>query len=77
MGTNEDLAERAIDRQWDRAWSRQGCACWRPETEPAWRRLVVLWRTRCPHAAFWKGVVAGALLFGWGMASAALHFYRR
>lgn len=56
-------------------WSREGCACWSPVTVPRGRRLVQLWRTRCVHAAFWKGFLVGALVWGWLILDAAIQFY--
>ncbi|WP_447859695.1 hypothetical protein [Nitrospira calida] len=56
-------------------WSRMGCACWRPRSEAWGRRMLALWRSRCIHAAFWKGWWTGAAVIGLLAASGAVQFY--
>lgn len=56
-------------------WARVGCTCWQPRSEAWSRRVLTLWRSRCIHAAFWKGWWTGLLLAGWIAGWAAVQFY--
>jgi hypothetical protein len=37
--------------------------------------MLALWRSRCIHAAFWKGWWTGAAVIGLLAASGAVQFY--